>query len=442
MPFHRGLLGHERRPLPYTRPEHVRLALEDLGATFVKLGQIASTRGDLLPVEYQVELARLQDSAPAEATGRIRAVVAEELGGSVASHFASFDDIPLAAASIGQVHGATLLDGTPVVVKVRRPGVVEKVNLDLDLLGDLAAEAARHWQPAARLDVVELVREFTDTLRSEVDYRREAVNARRIAANLAFRTDVHVPRIHGDLSTARVLTMERIDGVKLGDLAALDAAGIDRVDLARRAASMTLHMVFVDGFFHADPHPGNVLAESDGRIALLDFGMVGSVDSATRRRLVMALVAAAGHDREGLVDALDGLGVTGPDVDRTALGVDLGEVVERLDRPLADVAVGSLLGELVGVLRRQHLRLPPSLALLVKTIAMCEGVGASLDPGFRLMEVLAPFAAQLLAPPLPLPAASAPKPEPGPAEPAAPARAPTAPTAPTDPSLPSPGGNQ
>ena len=349
VPFHWGVLGHERRQLPYTRPEHVRLGLEELGATFVKLGQMLSTRGDLLEPAYQAELAQLQDAAPPEPVARVRAVIEAELGQSVARAFASFDDVPLAAASIGQAHAATLHDGRRVVVKVRRPGVVEQVELDLRLIDDLAVGATRRWEPAARHDLVELVRD----------------------------------------------PLERIDGIKLGDLSDLDSAGIDRPALARRAARVTLHMVFIDGFFHADPHPGNVFVEPDGRIALVDFGMVGSVDSATRRQLVAAPAAAAGHDTPSLVEAFTGLGLAGPGVDRAALGADLATVVARLDQPLGEVSIGSLLGDLVTVLRRSQLRLPPGSALLVKTIAMCEGVGAMLDPGFQLMEVLIAFSTSI-----------------------------------------------
>jgi ubiquinone biosynthesis protein len=392
VPFHLGWLGHAPREVPYTPPEHVRLAAEELGATFVKLGQIASTRADLLPPAYLAELGRLQDAAPAEPWPAIAAVLDAELGDRWGGRLAEVSPEPLAAASIGEAHAGLLDDGTAVVVKVRRPGVETLVDVDLELLEAVAARLARRSSTAQRYDIVGLARQFAATLRAELDYVAEAASARRFAANFAGDPAVHIPAVIGELSTGRVLTLERIGGVKIDDWAGLAAAGIDRVELARRSARVTLQMVFRDGFFHADPHPGNFFVEPGGRLGIIDFGMVGEVDEATRVRLLGLLAAVAAGNGDAMVEGFLSLGFAGVDVAGTALRDDLHELFGALlDRPLGEVAVGPLVDATFTVVRRHHLVLPPSMALLLKTIVMCEGLGARLDPGFRLLDAVNAF---------------------------------------------------
>ncbi|HZU05165.1 MAG TPA: AarF/ABC1/UbiB kinase family protein [Chloroflexota bacterium] len=397
VPFHRGLLGHPRRPAPYTPPEHLRMALEELGATFIKLGQILSTRADLLPPEYQAELAKLQDAAPPVPWPAIRDTVTAELGGPLEAAFAAFDPTPLAAASIGQAHAAVLPDGTEVVVKVRRPGVVEQVEEDLEILQNLAAAAARRWELADEYDLVGLAQEFAQTLRAELDYLREGRSAERFAANFAADPSIHIPRVFWDTTTPRLLTLERIRGIKIDDVAALDAAGIDRPALARRAAQIVLKMVFEDGFYHADPHPGNFFIEPGGRIGLIDFGMVGTVDERTREQLVGIVLAITSQDPDRLVDAFLELGIVRRRVNRDLLRRDLEHLISRYyGRPLGEIALQPLLSEALAIVRRHRLQLPPGFALLLKTAMMNEGLGARLDPDFRLTSVLAPYAERLV----------------------------------------------
>lgn len=393
--FERGWFGHDRRERPYTRPEHVRLALEDLGATFVKLGQILSTRGDLLPADHQAELARLQDAAPPVPTAAILDAIGTEFGCDAGSVFSTFDLQPLASASIGQAHAATLADGSEVVVKVRRPGVVAQVEEDLEILARLAGRAARRSEVARRYDLPGLAAQFAGTLRAELDYLQEARNAERFAANFADDASVHIPKVHWEATTSQVLTLERLRGVKVSDAPALDALGLDRAELAQRAASISLRMVFEHGFFHADPHPGNFFIEPDGTVGLIDFGMVGAVDDAARQHMSALLAGFATGDGDALVDNVLALGVGDAGVDRPRLRGDLLTLAaDQRDRPLGDVSLGSLLGDILTVVRRHRLVLPTDLALLVKTIAMCEGVGAQIDPSFRLISVILPFLAR------------------------------------------------
>lgn len=377
--------------------ERVRAALEELGPTFIKLGQIASTRADLLPPEYVRELATLQDAAPPVPIAAVLAVIRDELGMDASEAFSRFDDLPLASASIGQAHAAEV-DGVEVVVKVRRPGVVESVLLDLEVLRELAAVASRASALAREHDVAGLVEEFSATLRAELDYVQEARNAERFAEQLAGAPDVHVPRVLWDRTTSRVLTLERVRGLKVNDVAALDAAGIDRRLLAVRCAQIVCSMVFEAGFFHADPHPGNLFVEEDGSIGLIDFGMVGEIDDALRERLVRVVVAVARRDGERAARALVELCGRDRPVDENALRRSVARLIRRYaGRPLAEIPPAGVITEIIEILRSQRIHLPQELALLLKVLVMIDGLGRQLDPEFDLFAVLTPFARDLLA---------------------------------------------
>lgn len=379
------------------RPLHLRLALEELGTTFIKLGQILSTRADLLPPEYLVELQKLQDSAPPVAFEEIEQALVTELGQSIETHFAEFDPEPLAAASIGQAHAATLWDGTEVIVKVRRPGVVEQVDEDLEILRELAATATRHWDFADRHDLTGLVEEFSQTLRSELDYIREGHNAERFAANFADDPYVHVPRIFWEATTSRVLTLERIRGIKINDLEALDKQGTNRRWLAQYATNVVLKMVCEDGFFHGDPHPGNFFIEPNGVIGLIDFGMVGVLDERTQDLLADLLISISNRDADRLVDVFMELGVTRKRIDRAQFRRDIERLLSKyLGLPLGELKVSALLNDVYAVMRQHHLHLPPNLALLLKTVIMIEGLGVNLDPGFQFTKSLAPYTERLV----------------------------------------------
>jgi ubiquinone biosynthesis protein len=385
VPFHRGVLRHEAREAPYTRPEHLRLALEDLGVTAVKLGQVLSTRPDLVPFDLAAELSRLQDHAPLVPFEAVRAVVEAELGEPLDALFADFDPEPLAAASIGQVHAATLPDGTAVVVKVQRPGVEAQAEADLVLLGDLARAAASRTRWGRDYDVQGWVREFGFTLRAELDYAAEARHAEQVRRDFADEPMLHVPTIFPERSARRVLTMERLDGIKVDAAAALDAAEVDRRELARTATRVMLAMVLRNGFYHADPHPGNVLVLPGGRIGLLDFGMVGALDAATRQALLRIVLALAAEDTDRLVDELTALGVTGDAVARGPLKQDLERLRRRYaTRPLKEIAAAEAFQEIMDVARGHRLRLPAELVQLAKVTAMAEGTALRLDPDFEL----------------------------------------------------------
>lgn len=382
---------------PNGRAVHLRLALEELGATFIKLGQILSTRADLLPPEYLAELTKLQDSTSPVPFEAIQQVLIAELGQPIEKVFAEFDPTPLAAASIGQAHAAVLWDGTEVVVKIRRPGVVEQVNEDLEILKELAATASRHLEFADRYDLAGLVEEFSQTLRSELDYIREGHSAEHFASNFASDPGIHVPRVFWEMTTARVLTLERIRGIKINDLEGLDEQGTDRRWLAHYAADVVLKMVCDDGFFHADPHPGNFFIEPDGVIGLIDFGMVGVLDKRTQEFLADLLIAINHVDADGLVDVFLDLGVTRKRVDRALVRRDIERLLSAYwGLPLGELKVTALLNDVYTVMRRHQLHLPSNLALLLKTVIMIEGIGVTLDPDFHLTQSLTPYTERLV----------------------------------------------
>lgn len=396
IPFHRGVLGHGRRQEPYATPEHVRLALEQLGPTFIKLGQLLSTRPDLVPPAYADELAKLQDDAPPVLIEDIRDAIRQELGADPEVLFSRFDAEPLAAASIGQAHTARLKDGTEVVVKVRRPGVVAQIEEDLDILHNLVVTASRRWDAARTYDLLGVAQEFAASLRRELDYLQEGRNAERFAENFV-DTDVAIPKVFWDTTTSRVITLQRIVGIKIDDTPALDAADIDRQRLARTGANVVLKMIFDDRFFHADPHPGNMFVQADGTLALIDFGMVGEVDEQLQEQLTDFLVAFAGGDPDGLASALVELSVTRAGVDEEALRDSLVPFVALYHgRRLGEIRMGELITQLFTLLRKHHLRLPTEMASLFRVLVMAEGMGVRLDPDFDLLEVLTPYTERLM----------------------------------------------
>ena len=381
---------------PYTTPQRIRLALEELGPTFVKLGQLLSTRPDLLPPAYIAEFSKLQDAAPPVPAEAIRRTIREELGADPEELFASFEWTPLASASIGQAHTATLADGTEVVVKVRRPDAVRQVNEDLEILTNLAERAARAWEAARTYNIPGIVQEFAQTLRAELDYLREARNAERFAANFADRPEVVIPRVHWDTTSSRVLTLERMTGTKISDIAQLDADGVDRRRLARTGTELMLQMLFEDRFFHADPHPGNMFVHPDGSIALIDFGMVGEISEELYEKFAAFFIAFTERDPAALADALIDLSVTRGSVDEDALRIGLTSFVGRYSgRPLSELHFSQMATDLLRMVREQRLQLPGPVSLVIKVLMMIEGIGVQLDPDFDLNAVLTRYARRL-----------------------------------------------
>ncbi len=387
----------QRRENVLSTPEHLRMLLEDLGITFIKLGQLLSTRADLLPPEYIAELSKLQDQVSTTISGKeIERILYEELDKPIEDMFTSFEYEPLAAASIGQVHAARLLDATDVVVKLRRPGAIEQVEEDLAIIQSLAAIATRRWDVAELYDVAGLVNEFAQSLRAELDYLSEARNAESFAENFANNPDVHIPAVYLEETTSRMITLERIEGIKINDMTGLEATGLSRPELAQHVTHMILHMVFEDGLFHADLHPRNLFVRAGGQIGVIDFGKVGTVDERTQQQLTAVLLAIGMQDSERLTETILSIAVTRKPVDRILLQRDLQRLVSGFHgKRLKDIAFGAMINDALAIVRRYSLQLPASFANLFQTIVMLEGICKELDPEYNLVALITPYTKKL-----------------------------------------------
>jgi len=378
--------------LPLGAPQRIRLALEELGPTFVKLGQVLSTRPDLIPPAYIAELAKLQDSVPPAEWEPTQAQIEAELGAPLEEVFATFDPTPIAAASLAQVHAATLLDGSEVVVKVQRPNIRPTIEMDLEILFDLARLLQARTPLGELHDLPEIAEDFATTLWAELDFYREGHNADRFRANFADEPYLYIPQVHWDYTTRRVLVLECISGIKIDDIEALDAAGCDRHRLALNAARIIVKEILEDGFFHADPHPGNFVAMPGEVIGAMDFGMVGHLGRREKDELIRLYTVAVQLDDERLVDQLIRMGAAAGQVDRAGLQRDVARMLRKYQGlPLDAINTSEVIEESMSLAFRHHLHMPSEYWLLGKTLGMMEGVGLKLDPGFDVFAVSQPY---------------------------------------------------
>jgi ubiquinone biosynthesis protein len=366
-------------------PEQVRSAVEELGVVSIKFGQILSTRADLLPPEYIQSLESLQDHVAPLSYDTIRDALLSELGGEPDTLFSEFDPAPLASASIAQVHVA-VFEGRDVVVKVQRPGLKAIVEKDILVLAHLAAAVDLGIPRLRAFDLPGLVRDFRRTLEAELDFRREAENIRRFEQSLADESGVWIPTPIDERSGPRVLTMERSHGVRLDRFT--ESAGHERKELAQRIGKLFIKQVFRDGLFHADPHPGNFFVLPDGRICLHDFGMVGELDEHMREALARLVDATVAGDPRAATHAFLDMGLLPRDIDRSALEVEVGELVADIRRrPLAEVSIGEALGSLARLGGKHKMHNPGTVMLLSRAFITLEGVLASLDPDLGFIEL-------------------------------------------------------
>jgi ubiquinone biosynthesis protein len=374
----------------------LRQTLDDLGPTFVKFGQVLSTRSDILPDSVLAELQKLQDTVRPMPAGAAQAIVERELGAPVEEVFTRFDPEPLGSASIGQVHRAVLRDGEVVAVKVQRPEAPGRVESDLELMREFADFLDRRFGRRIFVDVRGLVAEFETVIRRELDYTAEAENARRFAVNFA-GTPVVIPRVHLEYSTRRVLTLQNIEGTRFHDIQPLLLSPSERRRVASMGADAIFKMAFEDGFFHGDPHPGNLILTPKGDLALLDFGMVGYMSRGDIEALSRLFIAVIQRDAAAALRGLESLGVRYATEVRGDLERDLREFFNKYSGlSVGEVTLGQALSELISLARRYRLRVPPVFPLLTKALVTAEGLARAIDPTINVYEVAQPYARRLL----------------------------------------------
>jgi ubiquinone biosynthesis protein len=380
-----GFLGALRGTSHWPSPSETREAFEELGVVFLKFGQVLAVRRDLLPDDYIAELERLHDQLPPMGFETVREAIQHELGGPPDTLFASFDRHPVAAATIAQVHAATLPDGRRVAVKVRRPDIADRIETDVATLTYLAALVERIAPRLRLLDLVGMVREFRASLSRELDFRIEARSIQRFRQACADVQQLWIPDVVLERTSAGVLTMEFSPGLRIDQYAAQHPD--ERGRLAQTIATILLHQVFETGLFHADPHPGNVFVMPDGRICLHDFGNVGELPRAMREGLIDLLDAAVRGDAAGATDSYLALGLVGMDVDRAALEASIGAIVRDLhERPLADISIGDAFQSLVRIGSQHRVRNPGEILLLGRAFLVAEAVMRQLDPKLNVVE--------------------------------------------------------
>ena len=379
------------------RPEELADDLELLGPAFVKLGQLLSTRADLLPPPYLVALGRLQDKVEPYSFAEVEQIVEAELGFRISKGFDGFDPEPIAAASLGQVHRAALRDGRPVAVKVQRPHIRERVADDLATIQDIAEFLDKHTHSGRQFGFARMVYEFRRTIAQELDYRREASNLLRIADNLQDFPRIVVPRPVQDYTTSRVLTMEFINGRKITTLSPIVRQEIDGEELARDLFRAYLKQIIIDGFFHADPHPGNVFLTDDGRIALIDLGMVSRLSPGQQDQLLKMLLAVGEGNGDRAATIAMQIGEPLPDVDQMGVHREIQNLVAQYqDAPLHEIEVGRVMMEITRAAGQHGVRLPPELTMLGKTLLNLDQVGRTLAPGFDVNAALREEASALM----------------------------------------------
>lgn len=384
-----------------TFPERLRMAFAELGPTFIKLAQLLSTRPDLITARYAEEFRKLLDEVPPFPSEEARSIITEATGRPIEDSFRKFDDRPIAAASIAQVHRAVLTSGERVVVKVQRPEIKDRIEADISILETVARLMEKHIPESKFINPSGIVQEFQKTVRKEMDFREEARNCRRFKENFKDDPDVHFPGAYPELTSEKVLVMERIDGVRIDDVKGIEAMGLDRKEIARIGVDAYMKMVFEDGFFHADPHPGNIFAMPSGQIGYTDFGIVGRVSEELKQTMVSTFIALISRDYDKLIEQYIELGLAPEDVDldvfKRNLKTDLADVLDPLHGlTLKEIDFARYLEDVIHLAIQHNMRTPPELLLINKAFLILEDLGTRLDPDFDFMSAAEPYSTRLI----------------------------------------------
>jgi predicted unusual protein kinase regulating ubiquinone biosynthesis (AarF/ABC1/UbiB family) len=375
----------------------IRTTLLDLGPTFIKIGQLFSTRADIFPSEYVEELAKLQDKVPAFSYEQVETIIEQELGKKIPELYQSFEPIPLAAASLGQVHKAVLHSGEAVVVKVQRPGLKKLFEIDLQILKGITRYFQNHPKWGRGRDWLGIYEECCRILWEEIDYLNEGRNADTFRRNFRTYEWVKVPRVYWRYTSSRVLTLEYVPGIKISQYEAIEAAGLDRKVIARQGAEAYLHQLLNNGFFHADPHPGNIAVSPNGALIFYDFGMMGRIKTNVREGLMQTLFGIASKDGDRVVKSLVDLGALAPTEDMGPVRRSVQYMLDHfMDQPFENQSVAAISDDLYEIAYDQPFRFPATFTFVMRAFSTLEGVGKGLDPEFNFMEVAKPYAMQLM----------------------------------------------
>ncbi len=398
-PWQRKTLKNEIKDInTLSTPERLRLAFEELGPTFIKLGQTLSVRSDLLPPDFINEFNKLQDEVPAFPFGDAKAIIEKQLGKPLEELFEHMEEKHTAAASLAQVHRAKTKNGDDVAVKVQRPGIEQIIETDIRILRNLAALAERQIPEIRDYQPVRIVDEFAMTIRRELDFIKEGRSVDRFRKHAREDSTVHIPIVYWHLTTSRVLTIEYIDGIEIYELEKLEAAGMDRSMIAINAANLFLKEIFELRYFHADPHPGNLFVLENNVIAPVDFGMTGMLDEKTVYQLGTLFAAAVDKDVESITNVLLNLGIAGEDMDISGFKIEVEDFIERFyDVPMYQLNIAMIIDEVMGIMRRFRLQLPPDTVMLAKALVIGQGVCSMLYPEFNIIEHARPYAKKLMA---------------------------------------------
>jgi len=385
----------------HTLPDRLRMAFGELGPSFIKLAQILSSRPDLITIEYANEFKKLQDKVPPFPSEQAKQIIEAEFNVSVKDVFSEFEVASVAAASIAQVHNATLQSGEKVIVKVQRPEIREILETDIVILGAIARLLLKYIPESKLFDPEGIVNEFARSVRKELDFVSEAKNAQRFQRNFSGCDDVYIPKIFTELLSGKVIVMERLEGVRIDDLAGIESMGIDRREIAQKGVDAYFKMIFEDGFFHADPHPGNIFVMSDGKIGIMDFGIVGWLTTELMETMASAFLAILNKNFDRLVDIYIDLGLVTDEVDlekfKKEFKVDLIYLMEPLyDLSISEVNFPEYLEALTHLVIKHGLKVPSDLLLMNRTILIVDNLGRQLDPGFNLISAAEPYAAELV----------------------------------------------
>ncbi|MBI3354573.1 MAG: 2-polyprenylphenol 6-hydroxylase, partial [Nitrospirae bacterium] len=387
----------EERLERLTKPERLRLAFEELGPTFIKFGQILSTRPDLIPHEYIEEFKKLQDEVPPFSFEEVKDAIEDEFKRPINKLFDELDEKPLAAASIAQVHRAVLKNGDKVVLKVQRPNIRENIEADIDILFNLARLIESYIPESKLYNPAGIVQEFAKTIRREMDFTREGHNVNRFIANFKDDPTINAPKVYWELTTNKILTMEYVEGIKITDFDRLEKAGLDKKQIAINGSRAVLKQIFDYGFFQGDPHPGNILVKEDNVIAVLDFGMFGRIDEKTKEQIADVLVAMINKDADKIVKTFLEVGVIAEEVNIREFRLDIVDFLDRYyDVPLSQLNLTEVLNEIIQIVARHRIKVMPEVMLLVKALITIESIGRELDPDFNMVEHARPFAEKLV----------------------------------------------